>query len=49
MNKRLQKALIEIILYMASMLMYQGNIFGTDDLQTLNTKIKELIEASEAY
>ena len=47
MNKRLQKALIEIVLYMASMLIYQGNIFGLNDLQILNVKIKELVEANE--
>lgn len=44
MNDKVQKALVEIVLFMAGMLMYQGNIFGTADLKILNRKIEDLVE-----
>lgn len=42
MNKAKNK-LIEIVLYMAGMLMYHTNIFGKNNLDDLNKKICELL------
>lgn len=47
MNKKLQKALIEMVFFMAGMLIMQGNIFGTTDTQSLNLKMAAVIDAME--
>jgi len=41
MNK-INKKLIEIVMFMAGMLMYHVNIFGNRDLHELNQKIGDL-------
>ena len=42
-GNKVQKKLIEIVLYMAGMLMYHTNIFGKHNLDDLNKKIGELL------
>ena len=42
MNKTLQKALIELVIFMAEMIVDQGNVFGTGDTAKLNEKINKL-------
>ena len=42
-GNRVQKKLIEIVLYMAGMLMYHTNIFEKHNLDDLNKKIGELL------
>jgi len=44
MNK-VQKKLVEIVLFMAGMLMYHIPIFGKENLHELNRKIGELLAA----
>jgi hypothetical protein len=46
MNKA-NKKLIEIVLYMAGILMYHVNIFGINNLNDLNKKIGELLAIME--
>ena len=43
-ENKAQKKLIEIVLYMAGMLMYHTNIFGKHNLDDLNKKIGELLD-----
>ena len=40
---KLNYKLVEIVLYMAGMLMYHTNIFGKNNLDDLNKKIGELL------
>ena len=40
---KLNYKLVEIVLYMAGMLMYHTNIFGKHNLDDLNKKIGELL------
>ncbi len=40
-ENKAQKKLIEIVLYMAGILMYHVNIFGINNLNDLNKKICE--------
>ena len=42
-ENKAQKKLIEIVLYMAGILMYHVNIFGNQNLHELNRKIGELL------
>jgi hypothetical protein len=42
-ENKAQKKLIEIVLYMAGILMYHVNIFGINNLNDLNKKIGELL------
>jgi hypothetical protein len=42
-ENKAQKKLIEIVLYMAGILMYHVNIFGINNLHDLNKKIGELL------
>lgn len=42
-ENKAQKKLIEIVLYMAGMLVYHTNIFGRNNLDDLNKKIGELL------
>ena len=43
LENKAQKKLVEIVLFMASMLMYHVNIFGNQNLHELNRKIGELL------
>lgn len=42
-ENKAQKKLVEIVLFMAGMLMYHVNIFGNQNLHELNRKIGELL------
>ncbi len=42
-ENKVQKKLVEIVLFMAGILMYHVNIFGNQNLHELNRKIGELL------
>ena len=42
-GNRVQKKLIEIVMFMVGMLMYHVNIFGKRDLDELNQKLFDLM------
>jgi len=48
MSKKLQNALIEMVFFMAGMLIMQSNVFGTTDTKSLSEKMKKVIEILEA-
>ncbi len=43
MSKKLQGALIELLLFMVGMIVHQSNIFGLDDIGKLNDKMKRVV------
>ena len=44
MNKALQKALIQVVMMMASMIIGQSNVFGVYDCSILSEKVDKLLE-----
>lgn len=45
MSKAVEKALIELVLFTASMFVYHYNIFGKENADAINQKISVLVHA----